>query len=150
MDKEVIINQTLKNNRPSKINTFSSPQSSTFSPNKHFSTPPPKSSYGTYYWKYFSSKRESNKLKRILESRDKKFNKILKNIDCKMSRIELYFQEIDRRIKSGIPFTPPTSSSSRSNSLSNSESDKLSLNGDDKSSLSPTVLNNEKIWKEVK
>ena len=72
-------------------------------------------------------------------------NKILKNIDCKMSRIELYFQEIDRRIKSGIPFTPP---SSRSNSLSNSENDKLS--GDDKSSLSPTVLNNEKVWKEVK
>ena len=150
MDKEVIINQTLKNNRPSKINTFSSPQSSIFSPNKQFSTPPPKSSFGTYYWKYFSSKRESNKLKRILESRDKKFNKILKNIDCKMSRIEIYFQEIDRRIKSGIPFTPPTSSSSRSNSLSNSESDKLSSNGDDKSNLSPTVLNNEKIWKEVK
>ena len=73
---------------------------------------------------------------------------LFKNIDCKMSRIEIYFQEIDRRIKSGIPFTPPTSSSSRSNSLSNSESDKLS--GDDKSSLSPTVLNNEKVWKEVK
>ena len=145
MDKEVIINQTLKNTRPSKINTFSSPQSSIFSPNKQFSTPPPKSSYGTYYWRYFLSKRESNKLKRILESRDKKFNRILKNIDCKMSRIELYFQEIDRRIKSGIPFTPP---SSRSNSLSNSENDKLS--GDDKSNLSPTVLNNEKVWKEVK
>ncbi len=146
MDKEVIINQTLKNNRPSKINTFTSPQSFIFSPNKHFSTPPPKSSYGTYYWRYFSSKRESNKLKRILESRDKKFNKILKNIDYKMSRIELYFQEIDRRIKSGIPFTP---SSSRSNSLSNSENDRFS--GDDKRNLSPTViLNNEKVWKEVK
>ena len=63
-----------------------------------------------------------------------------------MSRIELYFQEIDRRIKSGIPFTPPSSLSS---SLSNSESDKLSSSGDDKSYLSPTVLKNEKIWKEV-
>ena len=24
-----------------------------------------------------------------------------------MTRIELYFEEIDRRIRSGIPFTPP-------------------------------------------
>ena len=146
MDKEVIPNQPLKNdNRPSRINTFISPRCSIFSPN-NISTPPPKSSKGTFYWKYYASKRETTKLKKVLDKRDKKFNKILKDIDCKMSRIELYFQEIDRRIKSGIPFTPPSSLSS---SLSNSESDKLSSSGDDKSYLSPTVLKNEKIWKEV-
>ena len=41
MDKEVILNQSLKNdNRPSKINTIVSPQYSIFSPNKNISTPP--------------------------------------------------------------------------------------------------------------
>ena len=150
MDKEVILNQSLKNdNRPSKINTLVSPQYSIFSPN-NISTPPPKSSKGTYYWKYYASKRESSKLKKVLDKRDKNFNKILKNIDTKMSRIELYFQEIDRRIRSGIPFTPPSSlSSSRSSSLSNSESDKFVSSSDDKNISSPITIKEDKLWKEV-
>ena len=146
MEKEVILNQSLKNdNRPSKINTIISPRYSIFSPN-NISTPPPKSSKGTYYWKYYATKRES----KVLNKRDKNFNKILKNIDNKMTRIELYFEEIDRRIRSGIPFTPPSSlSSSRSSSLSNSESDKFVSSSDDKNISSPITIKEEKLWREV-